>query len=144
MSRSSLRFVARWMALFVLLAQVSVAAYACPALTPSLAASMDMAPSTNAATPDLASMPSDCVDMAGPQDPPASSLCAEHCKSGQQSDRMATVSLTPAALGGWYVRPASPEIAPSRRPAPSRVHAMAHALALTAPPHAIAHCVRRT
>lgn len=144
MTRNMLRFVAHLMVLVVLLAQVAVAAYACPALLAPASAAPGTTPPTEVIAVLANGMAPDCADMAARPAHEPSVVCAEHCKTGQQSDRIEAVSLASAALGNWYLRPAPAEAAPTRNPNPARTHAWAHALALTAPPHAIVHCVRRT
>ncbi len=146
MTRPLLRWIARLMVLVMVSAQLAVAAYACQELQPggaaTLAAAVVRAEIRTDQTPTSTQSRSnsDCHDMAAMADLDSPNLCAEHCKAGQQSDRLPVVAIAPAAQGGWYLRPVLAEPSPARRPTASH----AHALALTAPPHAIEHCVRRT
>ena len=80
MTRSWLRTVARGLVGVLLFAQMAIAAYACPALSSAGAAEMQMPASFAVPMPD-------CNAVAGAMDPSAANLCAEHCKSGQQSDQ---------------------------------------------------------
>jgi hypothetical protein len=129
--RPLLRGVARLMAVVLVFAQLAVAAYACPALQPVAVESPAAAPMA------MAEDASDCVRMA--LDPSAPNLCAEHCKYGQQSDRVTTVSVPPALLAALY-----PLVAPrAARPPPRPAAAPLEALVAASAPHAILHCVYR-
>lgn len=138
MKRRAARWVARLLVGVVFFAQMAVAAYACPALSPidapDLAGTSDVAdvapPAVHAA---------DCGDMVGPADPSFANLCAEHCKQGQQSDKVWTPNLVAAAPRPLYALPPLRESAPPVRPAA----ATASALVAGSPPRAILHCVYR-
>lgn len=82
----------------------------------------------------------DCVDAMGLTDPVSPNLCAEHCKSGQQSDHTASIVVPiawPVVLYG--IRPLPPA-EPRRR----SEAACWSALVAAATPHALLHCVRRS
>lgn len=148
MTRSVVRRVARWMVGVVLLAQMSIAAYACPGIASALqripqataVGSMPMAePADTAAVPVSAPAPP-CDDMTGAMDPAAPNLCAEHCRYGQQSDQASTVNVpVAAALVALYATPVVREPVPPPRPAA----ALTSALVAASPPRAILHCVFR-
>lgn len=146
MTRPLLRWIAHLMVLVMVAAQLAVAAYACQELQPGGAAIVagaviraEVPPGQTPTSMQFRSN-SDCHDEAAVADLDSPNLCAEHCKAGQQSDRLPVVAIALATQGGWYLRPVLAEPSPARRPTASH----AHALALTAPPHAIEHCVRRT
>lgn len=140
------RWIARLLVLVLVSAQLTVAAYACPELQAgnvvALAQAGEMAQAEHEQTPPTtqAQATGGCHDMAVMLDPESPTLCAEHCKAGQQSERVPVLAIAAAAQGGWYLRPVLAEPSPARRATASR----AHALVLSAPPHAIEHCVRRT
>lgn len=147
MKRSWVRAVARGLVGVVVMAQLAIAAYACPALSAATAANMPV--SGPGALPDdpgagMAGMPmaggANCDDMTGSSiDPSAPNLCAEHCKYGQQSDQAQTITVPAAVLSPLYATPLRPETAPPPRPAA----ALMSALVAASPPHAILHCVFR-
>lgn len=146
MTRSFLKAVARGLIGAVLLTQMVIAAYACPALSQPSAANMQM--SASGASVDEqssanAGMPmaqaSNCDDMAGAMDPSSPNLCAEHCKYGQQSDHAPTLNAPAAVLTALYAMPLVPVTAPPPRPAAATLSALVAA----SPPHAILHCVHR-
>lgn len=147
MTRNFLRRVARGLVGVVLLAQMSITAYACPGISSALQASRQatamgapMAEPTDSAAVRMAAQAPACADMAGAMDPTYANLCAEHCKYGQQSDQASTVSVPAAALlVALYDTPAVPELAPPPRPAAASMSALVAA----SPPHAILHCVYR-
>ncbi len=146
MTRSFLRAVARGLAGGLLLAQMAIAAYACPALSSGATVNMQMpAPS---ASPDErdpvdAGMPmarsGNCDDMAGTMDASSPNLCAEHCKYGQQSDKTSTLNAPAAVLTALYATPLVPEPAAPARSAAARLSALVAA----SPPHTVLHCVYR-
>jgi hypothetical protein len=146
MTRNLLRKLARALVGVVLLAQMSIAAYACPGISSALQASR---PAATLGTPTaepadtaalrMASEAPPCDDMVGAMDPTSSNLCAEHCKYGQQSDRSATVSVPAAALVALYATPVMPERVLPPRPGAAPMSALVAA----SPPHAILHCVYR-
>jgi hypothetical protein len=132
--RPVLRSVARLMAMVLVFAQLAVSAYACPRLQP-----VSSAPESPASAPMV--MSEDGSDCAGRMalDPASPTLCAEHCKVGQQSERAWTVSVPPALLNALY--PLAPPRATS--PVPRSTAAPPDALVAASPPHAVLHCVYR-
>ncbi|GER18500.1 hypothetical protein [Variovorax boronicumulans] len=150
MTRGFVRMVAHGLIGMLLFAQLAIAAYACPALSASLAngssseMSMPMAQDAAAAMEDSrgsAMQGSPCADMVGATDTGSSNLCAEHCKYGQQSDHASTLTVPAVLLSALYpMTPWVPETAPSPHPAAASLSALVAA----SPPHAILHCVYRT
>ena len=146
MTRSFLRAVARGLIGVVLMTQMIISAYSCPAMSLPSAATMQM-PAANASTdvggPANADIPMaqtiNCEDMAGAMDTSSPNLCAEHCKYGQQSDHAPTLNAPAVALTALYAMPLVPVMAP--RPCPAA--ATLSALVAASPPHAILHCVHR-
>lgn len=147
MRRSWVRAVARGLVGVIVMAQLAIAAYACPALSAAMAANMPVsAPEIVAGEPHAAraGMPTaggaNCDDMAGGSiDPSLPNLCAEHCKYGQQSDQAQKLTVPTAVLAPLYVTPPVPEAAPPPHPAAATISALVAA----SPPHAILHCVFR-
>lgn len=146
MTRSFLRAVARGLIGVVLMAQMIVSAYACPALAspsattmqmPAASVSADEQSSANADMPTAQA--SNCDDMTGAMDAGSPNLCAEHCKMGQQSDHAPTLTAPAVVLTALYVTPLVPVMAPLPRPAAGTLSALVAA----SPPHAILHCVHR-
>ena len=146
MTRSFLRTVARGLVGVLLIAQMAIAAYACPALASGATGNMQM-PALNA-SPDergqadvgMSMAPSsNCDDMIGAMDASSPNLCAEHCKQGQQSDKAPTLNAPAAVLTTLYATPLVPELAPPPRSAAATLSALVAA----SPPHAILHCVYR-
>lgn len=146
MTRAFLRAVARGLIGVVLMAQMIISAYACPAISQAAEAAMQM-PSAGASADEqgqadadlsMAQM-SNCDDMAGAMDPAAPNLCAEHCKYGKQSDHAPTLNAPAAVLTALYAMPLVPITAPPPRPAAATLSALVAA----SPPHAILHCVHR-
>lgn len=146
MTRSFLRTVARGLVGVLFMAQMAIAAYACPALASGATGNMQM-PALNA-SPDEGgqadggmsiSASSNCDDMAGAMDASSPNLCAEHCKYGQQSDKAPTLNAPAAVLTALYATPLVPELAPPPRSAAATLSALVAA----SPPHAILHCIFR-
>ncbi len=110
----------------LLFAQLSVAAYACPA-APARHADVEMA--------------ADCAGIMNPADwdEAAPNLCAEHCHYGQQSDQPRSPSAPTVSLISLYVVPLTPAQFEPNRPA---VVSFSF-LAARAPPHTILHCCFR-
>ena len=137
-SRSLLRRVAGWLVGVLLLAQMAVAAYACPALSLALRAgdAPQAAAQALAAQAMAAAMP-DCSEMAGAVDPGSPNLCAEHCKYGQQSDQVPTLVLPVALLMVLYTTPAPVAVLPGT------AAAALDARQASPPGHALLHCVYR-
>ncbi len=155
MKRSFVRGLARCLAGVLFLAQMTVAAYACPGLLSAVAAGVqqgqiqpmtrrpnDSAPQVEASSdPGAAAMAArmpNCIDMTGPMDPDLANLCAEHCKYGQQSDNALTLTVPVVILNALYTMPAVP-LAPLQGGAAALMCAPPAA----SPPHAILHCVFR-
>ena len=134
MKRSIVRELARCLVCVLFLAQLTVAAYACPAVASAMAVSASQGLTADAAT---ASMPN-CSEMAGALDPDAPNLCAEHCKYGQQSDHASTLTVPAVILHALYTTPAVPPT-----PLPQCTAALMGAPVAASPPHAILHCVFR-
>lgn len=130
MNRLWLRRLARGAIGVLLFAQLAVAAYACPTLFSVAATSV----------PAVASHGPDCGDPSGGMDPAATNLCAEHCKSGQQSAQASTMTVPAALLSVRYTMP----LVPVRAPPPRSAAASISALVAGEPPHTILHCVYRT
>ena len=138
MTRSFLRAVARGLVGVLLIAQMAIAAYACPALSSAATGTMQMPP-TSAEQGQPMAQSSNCDDMVGAMDPSSPNLCAEHCKVGQQSDKAPTLNTPVAVLTALYATPLVPETAPPPRPAAATLSALVAA----SPPHTILHCVYR-
>ena len=75
MTRAFKHWVCRLMVGVILLAQMSIAAYACPGMA-----------SGNGQLGAIATTMVDCDQMAGQLDKANAGLCAEHCHPTQQSD----------------------------------------------------------
>lgn len=134
MTRGFLRGLARGLISVLLLAQLAVAAYACPGLAMQASES---AVASGGVAMDV-QMPG-CDDMVGAMDPESANLCAEHCKQGKQSDQASTLTVPVAMLTALYTTvPSLPGKAPPRPTA-----ATLSALVAASPPHAILHCVYR-
>ena len=138
--------MARLLVAVLLLAQWSIAAYACPGLgsaAPSMPMRMDAAraassDATEATTAD-ATMPG-CTGMVAALDQDAANLCAEHCKVGQQSHAVPAVSVPLPWLSALYAVPLVPLDLPPARPWSSTLDARVAA----APPLAVLHCIYRS
>ena len=153
MKRGFVRGLARCLVGALFLAQLAVAAYACPGLssavdagartgqkqsmTPASASLQVEATSDSAAAATSAQMPN-CGDMAGAMDPDAANLCAEHCKYGQQSDHASTLTVPVGSFNALYTTPVVP-----LAPLPRSAAALTGVLLAASPPHAILHCVFR-
>ncbi len=142
MSRSLVRGLVRWVVVALLLGQLAIAAYACPALR---ANAINVGQSGSAGVDCVMSVEGEIVlaDTGAPigaLDVDSPSLCAEHCKHGQQSDQTSNVSVPfVGPLAPFENNP--PRLVESRlRPTASAVSALVSAC----PPHAILHCVRRS
>ena len=142
MTRFFLRGSCRALIAVLLFAQLALAAYACPAMSP--AASIEApteAPMATDGNPAGAALPgqqaTDCAGMAGPMDAQFANLCAEHCHPGQQSDQAATLNVPVALLKALYTTRLVAE------PSPSPAAAEPSALVAASPPLAILHCCFR-
>ena len=142
-ARGLQRSLARWLVgglvSGLLLAQMAVVSYACPAQLAALRAGGP--PQAQAPQPAVlvmaAAMP-DCSQMAGATDPGSANLCAEHCKNGQQSDQTPTLVLPFALLMVLYTTPPAPAAA-----LPGATAAAQDARLAPPPGHAVLHCVYR-
>jgi hypothetical protein len=145
--RGWVRTMARGLVGVVVMAQLAIAAYACPALSAAKVANVPVSASDAEADETAAARSgtpmsggANCDDMTGGSiDPSAPNLCAEHCKYGQQSDQAPTITVPTAVLTPLYATPLVPETALPPRPAA----ATRSALVAASPPHAILHCVFR-
>ena len=137
MRRKFLRKVAVALVGVVLFAQVAVAAYACPKLMPAGAAT-ESSMTAPAMAEGEASQDSgsgiDCASMAAAPD--ASPLCAEHCRSGQQSDQTASVTVPTPALTALYSTLLPSQTGPAFLTAASS----SGAVVAPSPPRTILHC----
>lgn len=143
MSRASTRLLARLLVAVLLLAQWSIAAYACPGLG-SAAPAMRMgaalaAGAAHTADTAEAEMPG-CTGMVAALDQDAANLCAEHCKVGQQSHEVPAVAVPLPWLSALYAVPLVPLAPPPARPWTSTLDALVAA----APPLAVLHCSYRS
>jgi hypothetical protein len=140
MSRASTRFIARLLVAVLLLAQWSIAAYACPGLGATAPAMrIDTAAAAGTATVTEGEMPG-CTGMVAALDQDATNLCAEHCKLGQQSHEVPAVSVPLPWLSALYAVPLVPLALPPARPWTSTLDALVAA----SPPLAVLHCIYRT
>lgn len=154
MKRSFVRGLARCVAGMLFLAQMTVAAYACPGLSSAIDAgarmsqTQPMTQSSAGGAPQvevsgepgaaaMAQMPS-CSDMAGAMDPDSANLCAEHCKYGEQSDHATTLTVPAVIRIALYTAPVV-----AQAPLPGCAAALTRAPVAASPPHAILHCVFR-
>lgn len=142
MSRSLVRGLVRWIVVTLLLGQLAIASYACPALR---ANAVDVAQDSAIGVDCVMSAPDHVVlaDSDAPTstiDGDSPNLCAEHCKYGQQSDQTNNVNV-PVAAPSTSFENNPPRLVESRlRPTAS----VLSALLSTCPPHTILHCVRRS
>lgn len=129
LSRALNQLICRVLIGVFLFAQLAISSHACPVLGRSAPQGVEV------------QMPAGC-DPVGPVDQKASaSLCAEHCKSGQQNHDTSPAPVVVApALSLLYVLSGDlRDIAASDAPRASKGP---HLLAKP-PPHAILHCVFR-
>jgi hypothetical protein len=126
-TRRALRLVARCLAAVVLLAQLTVSAYACPRLSSEVA--LDGPSTLSAVQPDY----------VGASDPLAANLCGEHCQSGKQGDQAPTLNLPALLRGVWFRVPMALPASVPAHDSPVRLSALVAA----SPRLTIAHCVFR-
>ena len=133
LSRAFAKSIARLLIGVLLFAQLAVASYACPGLTP-----VRTSANGAAATAVPAAMPPGCDQM----DPDAANLCAAHCQQGQQSADTASPPVLAASIPSFlYSIPLEPQQSlGSGRSPPAPDAGLA---AAPEPPHAILHCVFR-
>lgn len=143
MTRKFLRSVCRGFIGMLLFAQMAIAAYACPGLSPAGIMNLQMESGT-----DGASNPSmfqggeqviNCDDMAREASPALHNLCAEHCRFGQQSDQTPTLAVPAVLLNARYTTPLLTGPADPPRPAAAETSALTAA----SPRRAILHCCFR-
>lgn len=147
MTRRVMRTLARGVIGCLLFMQFAIAAYACPAGFQRMANELPSS-SAEAAVDQLSELKIDLTSWLasessrwiGGLDADSTNLCAEHCKSGQQSDQASTIVVPAALLTPRYLTPHQPDGLMSQRYCAAPVSALVAAT----PPHAILHCVRRT
>lgn len=146
MTRKFLRSVCVGLLGMLLFAQMAIAAYACPGLSP--AGIMDvqvMSPpswdirASNPSTSPAGDRLTNCDDMAGEMAPASTNLCAEHCRFGQQSNQTPTLAVPAVLLNERYTTPLLTRPADPPRPAASETSA----LTASSPPRTILHCCFR-
>ncbi|MBC7730865.1 MAG: hypothetical protein H7306_03055 [Bacteriovorax sp.] len=142
MTRQLLRTICRALIGVVWVAQMAVAAYACPGVARSAAMAMQMQMTSDTASDAGvadASPTMDCEGMTGPMDPDFANLCAEHCHHGQQSDQASTLNVPAVLLTALY--DTSPAPVPGASPG-AAVEAASSRVAAP-PPHTLLHCCLR-
>jgi len=139
-TRAIQRTVARALIAALLFAQMMVAAYACPAISPEGAAKGMHAVSYpvvafSDAAPQTAGMPDGCDGMAFD----SANLCAAHCQAGDQNiDPGQAIAVPANPFSSFYVvQVPSASSSLDRNSIPSE---FANAIP---PPHAILHCCFR-
>lgn len=151
MTRRLKQLICRLLVGVFLFAQMAVAAYACPQLSPAgfrqasasamVSEGAPIASEVSAAGTDdnpVMNMAACCDGMDQP-DPDNPNLCAEHAHFGQQSDQTQIPTLPTVLLVSLYVVSTIPELNVPTRPAA----ASASFFAAASPPHAILHCCFR-
>lgn len=136
MTKAFRRLICRLMIGVMLLAQISIAAYACP----GLAASMAMQSDLPAMTADMAGC-DQMPEMAVSVDKTLPNLCAEHCHQGHQSDQTQVPALPALALISLYT---VDQIVRTSELAGPTLLAQYVPLAAAPPPLSILHCCFRT
>lgn len=132
MKRSFRRAVCHFLMGAIMVAQMAVAAYACPRF-----GTVDANAAPITIRTDL--MPADCDQMKGMLDPAAPNLCSAHCHNHEQSANHADAPALPPALFValyWLIDRAFVEPL-TQTPESSVLHAA------LPPPHAILHCCFR-
>lgn len=135
MTHSLKELICRVMIGVMLLAQISIAAYACP----GLASSMAMQSDSTAMPVDMA----DCdqmPEMTASMDKALPNLCAEHCHQGHQSDQTQVPALPAVALISLYT--VDQIVCTSELAWPTLAQYVP--LAAAPPPLSILHCCFRT
>ncbi|MDE2277272.1 MAG: hypothetical protein KGK09_13350 [Burkholderiales bacterium] len=143
--RRLLRGIGRVLVGFLLLTQLALSGYACPARGPAAAPAADAA-AQPAAMPMATAAPGPhepgCDGMSAQPDARYANLCAAHCQQGQQSDHAPAAPVLAAALPTvLYLSPPRP--GPALAPARAAAATAAGALAAASPPLAILHCCWR-
>jgi hypothetical protein len=142
LTRRLLRSLSRVLIGVVLMAQVAISAYACPGLamtTMPLASASSDSDQADVNQGSAVRPMVNCQDMDGATDPSFANLCAEHCRYGQQSDQVPTLTVPPALLIALYFTPVAPEPIAVPHPAADATSALVAA----SPPLAIRHCCFR-
>lgn len=149
MTRRLKQWICRLLVGVLLFAQMAVAGYACPQLSPAGSSQASVSAMASAGVASDASVTESddnsamdmaaCCDGMGQPDPDNPNLCAEHAHFGQQSDQTQTPTLPAILLASLYVVSTVPELKLPTRPAA----ASASFLAAASPPHAILHCCFR-
>ena len=129
------RTLKRWICLLVasvmLLAQMNIAAYACPGMGMGMGMGMGSA---------HANAMANCEQMADHTVGSKNQLCAEHCHPTQQSDHTQVPSLPLMLLIGLYTVPSLDSVLPRLWPAQA---ALDSRLEAAPPPLSIQHCCFR-
>lgn len=146
LNRTHLRALAGLLIGVLLLAQMAVAAYVCPATSAALVSVAGVSasapavwapasgPQARADMPDCAGMASQDVDSNNPN------VCAEHCRYGQQGDQASSLTVPSAVLMALYaVTPQTPLPMSTRGVRASTLSALVAA----SPPHTVLHCCYR-
>jgi hypothetical protein len=158
MTRKLLRSIGVGLVGMLLFAQMAIAAYMCPGLSPAKAMNLQSMTSpsldgrassslrfqagdqvTNCDEMAGATAMTGATDVTGAMDPASANLCAEHCRFGQQSDQTPTLEVPATLLRELYTTPL--QAAPAAPSWPTA--AGSNALAAVSPPHAILHCCFR-
>jgi len=147
MTRASRRGISGVLAGLLLFAQMAVAAYACPGMSPGAAArASEPLPASGTAdasrsrpagekTGPMADMSCDCEQP----DRDAANLCAEHCRYGNQNaESPKAPSIPPLLLTGHVTLPV-PDARNLFSPSPG----LPRFIPAASPPHAILHCCFR-
>jgi len=155
MTRTFKRLVCGGLMGLMLFAQLAIAAYACPALSTTGAQGQTIAATETIVHQaprgeDMVAMGVDasgdrmpnCDQMAGQLDEASPNLCAEHCRFGQQSDKVHVFATPAVVLISLYFVP--PTLSETLLPLAATAAPSVDALAAASPPHAILHCCLRT
>ena len=134
MTKAFKQLICRLMIGVMLMAQISIAAYACPGL--ALAMTVQSSAGDNGMPADMVG----CDQMAGPLDKAFPNLCAEHCHQGHQSDQTQVPALPAVALISLYT--VDQVVRTGELPWPMLAEYVP--LAAVPPPLSILHCCFRT
>ncbi len=144
MTRQVLQSVSRLLIGVVLLAQLAVSAYACPALAaataPVASSSLTGGDQARAMETNAVRPMANCAEMAAAMDPDFANLYSAHCQHGQQSDQAATLAAPAVLLTALC---AVTPLAPAPAVAPHPATHPTSALVAAPPPHTILHCCFR-
>jgi hypothetical protein len=150
MNRTHLRALTALLIGVMLLAQMVVTAYLCPATSAALASASGVGVRVGASVPAahaLASLPLAAADMpdcpgmgAQGADSNNPNVCVEHCRYGQQGDQASSLTLGSTVLLALYaVRPQAPLSMGTRGMCASTLSALVAASV----PHTVLHCCFR-